>query len=166
MLKRLGRNKKGYLGPLVMGLFGLVFLSLAILVSVIVTQSFTEDLLNGYDASEQVEESVTDMGERLPQSLDGLVLIVLFGLVLGGLVFSFFVDYSPVMFFLLVFVSLALLLGPMLFSNLWIEIVEDPEIVGFTSSFPITNFVMNWYAYLWFGFNMLFLFVFTVRDRF
>jgi hypothetical protein len=159
-------NKKGYLGPLVMGLFGLVLLSLAILVSVVVIGNFTNDLLEGYDAREDVEESVVDMSERLPEALDGLVLVVLVGLLLGGVVFSFFVDFSPVMFALLVFISLALLLGPMLFSNLWGQIVDDPELVGYVGDFPITNFVMTWYAFLWFGFNALFLFVFTVRDRF
>ncbi len=161
-------GKKGYIGPLVMGLLGLVFFSLALLVSVIVINNFSEELLNdpNLELREDVSDSVADMNTRLPQALDGIVLMILGGLVIGGLVFSYFVDYSPVMFFLVFFVSLALLLGPMLFSNLWGEVVSDPAVFGYQDQFTVTNFVMQNYPWLWFGFNTLFLFVFLGRDRF
>jgi hypothetical protein len=160
-------NKKGYIGPMIMVLFSVIFFVFSLIAGIVVLNSFSEELLaSGGEFDSRVTDSVSDLNTRLPEALDGIILMVMGGLIIGGIVFSFFVDYSPVMFILVFIVSLSLLLGPMIMSNLYGEVVADPALHSYSTSWPITNFVMSNYAWLWFVFNTLFLFVFLVRDRF
>ena len=152
-------NKKGFFAPWILGAVVFVIFAMVLVVSVVVFDNVMTGISDSVDLREDVEESVDDVGVRLPQSLDGISLLFFGGLLIGGVVVSWFSNFNPVFFGLLFLVSLSLLFGPMLFSNLWVGLVEDPSLSVYRASFPITDFLMSNYLWLWLGSNALFLFV-------
>ena len=149
----------------IVGLLIFFVFAMVLLVGNIVFSGFMDEFQESHDYDERVDESVDDVSERLPGSLDQVSLLVISGLIIGGIVASLFVDVHPVFFGILVFISLSLLFGPMLLGNMWSDLVEEPDIAEGAANMPVTNFLLQNYLWLWLSTNALYMFIILVRDR-
>lgn len=149
----------------IIGLLALFVFGMVLIVGNIVLSGFVDELGNSGTYDPRVDEAVDDVSTRLPQALDFISVMVITGLVIGGIVASLMADVHPVFFGLLFFISISLLFGPMLLSNMWTELVEEDDIISSTTSYPVTNFFLKNYLWVWLGVNSLFFFVILVRNR-
>jgi hypothetical protein len=121
----------------------LTVFAVASFVGMLVSNELNDNIQSDSDVSVLAKQKSSEFNTAFPKMMDyGFMLIVVlfWGFLL---VTSYMIDNSPVFFIF----SLLLLVGAFFvgaaIQDFYTEFSTDPEMIGYTSSVPLTNFVMT-----------------------
>ena len=90
-----------------------------------------------------VSQNAKDKGQRAYDQMDNIFLIAYFAMHIGILILAFFLRSHPIALLLifLVAIILAILTAPL--SNVYAEIIAEPDLSEFSATMPKTNFIIT-----------------------
>lgn len=109
-----------------------------------VFDSLNSDIQNDDSLSDTTKETVGDVHERYPGTIDGAFATIFALFIILFAVLGHFSNSSPVLLIIPLIVLVATLVVAGIFSNTW-ETFTDDSSITFESSFPITDFVLDNY---------------------
>jgi len=138
---KLRNNKKGN-----MILDGSLVLVVLFVFALILIYGFS--LFNEINDEMQSEEDLSDMSKDLmtekvaeyPSLFDGLYAVVIIVLWATVMIASFFIDAHPIFWIFTVLLSIFLIIGAGMLSNIFEETMTDVAFASYTTSFPITYY--------------------------
>lgn len=149
----------------------LMVIPLIAIIAVVAIIGFTifSDLNSEIQVSEDFPDVSKEESQKLhdayPGMLDSIVLTAILAVLIGSIITAFLAKFNTVFAFITVFLMLGLLILPMIVSDVWQDLVANPEIAA-ESLFPITSFIMNYFPFVYLGLILLVGIAYTIGDRF
>jgi len=148
---KLNKNKKGY--------FRFILVLIVVLAAISIVGVISYNLHNEWNTEVQSNDmfpnvsktEAANLNNSMPGVMDFFTLTIYMVLVIGGIVTAYFSEANPIMLGVAVLIILSILMIPMLLSNMWEEFITDNEFIDLRSDFPITDFIMSYYAHLFIG---------------
>ena len=141
------RNRKGQMAFYVI-LLAIVLVFVFALINVFTYKVFDEintDMQSDDGLDNLTKETVDDIHDRFPETMDNALLVILVGFFLMGIVVGYFGSEHPALIILFFVISVFLLIVAMNVSNTWDEVMSDSDLSSLQGDFPITDFVLDNY---------------------
>lgn len=136
-------KKKGNI--VFVGIFIIIILVLFGMISMFAYQAHTEfktELLDDLEMNES-KTVINDVTNRFPSTFDGLIMIILIGIWIGGLGSALVKEEHPVMFGLMMFLVIFVLIAGALLANAYEEVFSDEDLNTMPDSFPATHWILT-----------------------
>lgn len=97
--------------------------------------------ISGFD--NQTRAQLQSVYDRYPSWFDGMYVFTLGMFWIGMIIGSFFVRSHPIFFIIMVILLLITFVVGMLLSNVYQEVVSNPDLADAANALPMTNWVMG-----------------------
>lgn len=141
-------NKKGNM--IIDSLTILVFIVLFAIITIIIMPFFNDinnDIQNSTDMNNQSKEVVQDVYNTYPSIMDSGFILFFVLLWILVIVASFNIEAHPIFLVISIIALTFIVIVAALVTNVYEETIEDPDIITYQSSFPMTVFVMGHLPY-------------------
>ena len=113
-------------------------------------------ILGSFNTEIQANSAITAEGKaganyiyaKFNPVFDKLFLFLFVGMLIATLIGAWFIDVHPLFFIVSVIVLIFLLIGVVALSNIFIEMLANPELSMLSASFPIITFFMSNLLYI------------------
>lgn len=163
---RLFNNKRGWGGIVVIIV---VLLLVFALVNMFVFKAFSsvnDFMQDDDDLSNTSKEVVQDLEDRYPSTFDGAFMLILALSTMLFIVISYNADNNPLLMVVAILIMLFLLLGTIVLSVSYSELVSDSEISGFTTDFPMSHWVLDHFGMVGLGMITSMLLAMFIKQRY
>jgi len=159
------KNKKGWIGYLLTLIVLVAFTAIVGIVSNNIHNEWNQAVQDDDSFPEIAKNESQQYNERISNNFDFFVLIIFIAFTLGAMATAFFAETNPILLGITVLLLISILIIPMLLSNMWEEFITEPEFISLRSDYPVTDFIMTYYAHLFVGVTVLVSLVAFVRFR-
>lgn len=137
-------QKKGQgIVELIVAIIIIVIIASIVLPMYTVVTEINNDIANDTTMYNETKDAMAEVQTRYPQTMDGIIALIVGLLFMGGLIAAYFADSHPVyMIFFIIIVVFLMVAGGSL-SNYWDEYSGDAEYGSISEQFPITNFILD-----------------------
>jgi len=145
----------------------IIIISIVAVVSLLAFQIFS-DLNTEIQSSEDFptisKENSQQLTDDLPTSFDLIVLGILIVSIILIIVSAFMSKFNSIFIYISIFLLLGILIIPMLITNVWQDMIESSDVVV-EESFPMTNFIMNYFPFIYLAILIMYGFALLIGDR-
>ena len=145
----------------------IIIISIVAVVSLLAFQIFSDlntEIQSSDDFPTISKENSQQLTDDLPTSFDSIVLGILIVSIILIIVSAFMSKFNSIFIYISIFLLLGILIIPMLITNVWQDMIESSDVVV-EESFPMTNFIMNYFPFIYLAILIMYGFALLIGDR-
>ena len=145
----------------------IIIISIVAVVSLLAFQIFSDlntEIQSSDDFPTISKENSQQLTDDLPTSFDLIVLGILIVSIILIIVSAFMSKFNSIFIYISIFLLLGILIIPILITNVWQDMIESSDVVV-EESFPMTNFIMNYFPFIYLAILIMYGFALLIGDR-